>query len=186
MLEAVKQEEKEKKSKENEGFIIDSDKKASWAMRKIRKMKKKQKENEELSESQIKEIQKEINKIKEWLDKENGKIQDNIDFLKNKLKSYAMELKEKNSDLKTHNLPFGALKFRKQRPKWNYDEEKLKEFVENNLEEALKVKKKVSKRKLKSKAEVANNKAVIKDTGEVIEGVKIVQRPEKLKVEVDD
>ena len=56
----------------------------------------------------------------------------------------------------------------------------------NTLKEALKIKKKVSKRKLKKKAEVAGNKAVIKDTGEVIKGVKIVDRPEKFKVEVND
>lgn len=184
MLEAV--EKKEKENKDNDRFIIDNDKKATWALRKIKNMKQKQKKNEKLAESQIEEIQKEIDEIAEWLDKENGKIQDNIEFLKNKLKNYAFDLKEDNPDLKTHNLPFGALKFRKQRPKWKYNDDKLKEFVEENLKEALKIKNKVSKRKLKKKAEVAGNKAVIKDTGEVIEGVKIVDRPEKFKVEVDD
>jgi len=186
MLEAVNKRQEEEQNKENEGFIIDNDRKATWALRKIKHMKEKQKENEELAESQIEEIQKEIDEIREWLDKENDKIQDNIDFLKNKLKSYAFDLKEGNPDLKTHNLPFGSLKFRKQRPKWKYDEDRLKEFVESNLKEVLKIKKRVSKRKLKKKAEVVDNKAVIKDTGEIIEGVKVVDRPEKFKVEIDD
>ena len=184
MLEAIDQ-EKKASGKEDEGFVIDNDSKASWALRKIRHMKEKQKENEELAESQIEKIQKEIDEIKEWLDKENGKIQDNIDFLKNKLKSYAMELKEENPDLKTHNLPFGALKFRKRRPKWNYDEDKLLKFAKSSLQEAVKVKKKVDKRKLKKKAKVVGNKAVITESGEIIEGVNIVQRPEKFKIDVD-
>jgi len=178
---------KQKNSEEekDERFIIDNDDKATWALRKIRHMKEKQKENEELAESQIEKIQEEIDEIEHWLDKENGKIQNNIDFMKSKLKNYAMELKDENPDLKTHSLPFGALKFRKKRPKWNYDDDKLLEFTENNLEEAVKVKKKVDKRKLKKKAEVVGNKAVLKDTGEIIEGVSVVQRPEKFKIDVD-
>ena len=48
-----------------------------------------------------------------------------------------------------------------------------------------KVKKKVSKRKLKKKAKVVNEKAIVEETGEVIEGVKIVHPPEKFKVEVE-
>ena len=148
-------------------------------------MKEKQNKNKELAKSQIEKIQEEIDEIEHWLEKENEKIQNNIDFMKSKLKNYAYDLKDDNPDLKTHNLPFGALKFRKRRPKWNYDDDKLLEFAENNFKEAVKVKKKVNKRKLKKKADVVGNKAVIEDTGEVIDGIKVVQRPEKFKVDVD-
>ena len=184
MPEVAKKQEKSKNENE-ERFVIDNDSKANWALRKVRHMKKKQEKNEKLAEEQIEKIQKEIDEIEHWLEKENEKIQNNIDFMKSKLKYYAMELKDENPDLKTHSLPFGALKFRKKRPKWNYDDDKLLEFTENNLEEAVKVKKKVDKRKLKKKAEVVGNKAVLKDTGEIIEGVSVVQRPEKFKIDID-
>jgi len=176
---------KKQGNKENNHFIIDNDSKANWALRKIRHMKKKQNKNKELAESQIEKIQKEIDEIEHWLEKENEKVQKNIDFMKSKLKNYAMELKDDNPDLKTHNLPFGALKFRKRQPKWNYNDDKLLEFAESNLEEAVKIKKKVDKRKLKKKAEVVGNKAVLEDTGEVIDGIKVVERPEKFKIDVD-
>ena len=173
----------QKQKKEN--FIIDNDSKANWALRKIRHMKEKQNKNKELAKSQIEKIQEEIDEIEHWLEKENEKIQNNIDFMKSKLKNYAYELKNENPDLKTHNLPFGALKFRKRRPKWNYEDDKLLQFAESNLEEVVKIKKKVDKRKLKKKAEVVGEKAVLEDTGEVINGIKVVQRPEKFKIDVD-
>ena len=181
MPETVKKQE----NQEDKPFIIDNDCKANWALRKIRQMKEKQNKNKELAKSQIEKIQDEIDEINHWLDKENDKIQNNIDFMKTKLKNYAFTLKEDNPDLKTHSLPFGALKFRKRRPKWNYDDDKLLQFAESNLQEAVKVKKRVDKRKLKKKADVAGNKAVLKDTGEIIEGVKIINRPEKFKIKVD-
>ena len=176
---------KEKKSKENNNFVIDNDSKANWALRKIRHMKQNQKKNKKLAESQIEKIKKEIDEINHWLEKENDKIQKNIDFMKTKLKNYAYDLKDENPGLKTHNLPFGALKFRKRRPKWNYEDDRLLEFAQKNLKEAIKVKKKVDKRKLKKKSEVVGDKAVLEDTGEIIEGVKVVQRPEKFKIDVD-
>lgn len=177
--------EKTNKQEEQDRFVVDNDKKATWCLRKIKHMKKKQKENEELAESQIEEIQQEINEVKAWLEDENGKLQNKIEFMENKLHNYAVELREDNPDLKTHKLPFGQLQFRKRRPKWKYDNEKLLQFVKSSLKEALKIKEKVDKRKLKKEAEVVGNKAVIKDTGEIVEGVKIIERPEKFKVKID-
>ncbi len=183
MLKAVK---KTNQKEKEEGFVVDSDKKATWCLRKIKNMKQKQKKNENLAESLIEEINEEIEEIKAWLDKENKKLQGNIDFMKNKLHNYALDLKDDNPDLKTHNLPFGALTFRKQRPKWKYDDEKLVKFVESNLDDVLKVKKKVNKRELKKKAKIVGKRAINEETGEVINGVRIIQRPEKFKVKVDN
>lgn len=170
---------------ENNGFKVDDDSKASWCLRKIKKMKKKQQDNEELAQDIIERLREEIKDVESWLKGENDKIQNNIDFLEGKLREYAFNLREEDPDLKTYSLPYGKLKFRKRRPKWKYDEDKLLDFVENNFTEALKIKKKVSKRTLKKKAETAGDKAVLKDTGEIIEGVTIEKRPEKFKVDVD-
>jgi len=173
-----------KADSDKSGFVVDNDSKASWCLRKIKKMKEKQEDNKDLADSIIERLREEIRDVEDWLDGENGKIQDNIDFLENKLREYAFMLKEEDSDLKTYSLPFGELKFRKQRPKWKYDEDRLLNFVEHNFAEALKIKKKVSKRDLKRNAEVVGSKAVIKDTGQIIEGVTVERRPEKFKVDV--
>jgi len=169
-----------------QGFVVDDDSKASWCLRKIKKMKKKLNDNEKLADELISKIEEEIRDIEDWRDSENEKIQNNIDFLKNKLRGYADSLKEQDPDLKTYSLPHGDLKFRKQRPKWKYNENKLLDFVEHNFDEALKIKKKVSKRTLKRNAEVAGNNAVLTKTGQVIEGVTIVNRPEKFKINVNN
>ena len=178
-LEAVKD-----TGEKNNGFIVDDDSKATWCMRKIKHMKENKRENKELAEEQIAEIRKEIAEVESWLEDENGKLDDNIGFMENKLEHYARQLREDDPDLKTHKLPFGSIKFRSQRPKWNYDDEKLLEFSEINLSEVVKVEKKVDKRELKKRLDVAGDRAVVKETGQIVEGIEIIDRPEKLKIDV--
>ena len=183
-LELEKLESDEQDNEEN-GFRVDDDEKASWCLRKIRELKNKQSDHERLAERLISELQKEIQEIKHWRDKENDKIQNNIDFLETKLENYMHYLREDNPDLKTKNLPYGKLKFRAQRPKWKYDEERLLEFLQDNKPDMVRVKKKPDKRNLKKVAAVSNGKAVLPDSGQIVEGVTVVDRPEKFKVNVD-
>ncbi len=53
------------------------------------------------------------------------------------------------------------------------------------MKEALKVKKNIDKRILKKNLSVVGNKAIIKDTGEVVAGINVIQRSEKFKIDVD-
>jgi len=178
--------EKKEIRNEDEGFVVDDDNKATWCLRKIRHFKSKQDKNKELAEEQISEIEKEIREVEEWLEAENSKLENSIEFMKSKLYSYAQQLREENPDLKTHKLPFGQLQFRTQRPKWNYDNDKLLDFAKKNYQELIKVKKSVDKRKLKSQAIIVDGRVIIEKTGEVIEGVEVVERGEKFKVKTND
>jgi DNA gyrase/topoisomerase IV subunit A len=180
-MEAVKL-KPEVKSQEEDYFVIDNDQKANWALRKIRHLKNK---NEEFAETEIEAIQKEIEKVNSWLESENSSLNNDIEYLEMKLKYYALDLKDDNPELKTHKLPFGQLQFRKQRKKWEYEDDKLLEFAEKNLKDAIKVKKRVDKRKLKQKIKVVGDKAVVADTGEVIDGIRVIERGEKFKVKTD-
>ena len=185
-MEAIKlKPEVENQKKEEDYFVIDNDQKANWALRKIRHLKKKKSKNEEFAETEIEAIQKEIDEVNSWLESENSSLNNDIDYLEMKLKYYALDLKDDDPELKTHKLPFGQLQFRKQRKKWEYDDDKLLEFAEKNLKDAVKVKKRVDKRKLKQKIKVVGDKAVVADTGEVIEGIKVIERGEKFKVKTD-
>lgn len=174
--------EKKETRNDDEGFVVDDDNKATWCLRKIKHFKSKQDKNKELAEKQIEEIEKEIREVEQWLEEENSKLNNSIEFMKSKLYSYAQQLREENPELKTHKLPFGQLQFRKQRPKWKYDNDKLLSFAEENYEDLIKVKRSVNKRKLKSQAKLVGGKVIIEKTGEVIEGVEVVERPEKFKV----
>ena len=173
-----------KEVRNDEGFVVDDDNKATWCLRKIKHFKSKQEKNKELAKKQIKEIEKEIREVEEWLQDDNSKLDNSIEFMESKLFLYAQQLREENPDLKTHKLPFGQLQFRTQRPKWKYDNDKLLSFAEKNYEKLIKIKKSVDKRKLKSQAKIVGDKAIIEETGEVIEGVEVVERPEKFKVKI--
>ena len=177
----VKTNQEESKS---EGFVIDNKGKANWALRKIRHLKKKQSENDKLADSEISKLKYEINEVKDWLNSENDSLQKSIDYFKNLLKGYALSIKEEDPEFKTMKLPFGELQFRKRRDKWNYDEKKLLEFAKDNIQTSVKVVEKVDKRKLKKLVKKVGNKVIIKDTGEIVEGISIEERNEKFKVKI--
>ena len=183
-MEALKLEVDNTSQNESEGFVVDNDKKATWCLRKIKHMTEKQSENEKLAKEQIAEIEEEIKEVRRWLEEENSRLDNNIGFMETKLENYAHRLREDDPDLKTHKLPFGSLKFRAQRPKWKYDDDKLLNFAEDAMADVIKIKKKVDKRKLKKRLEVVDGKAIIKDTGEIVEGIKVTDRPEKFKVDI--
>lgn len=168
------------KQKEDDNFVVDDDHKANWALKKIRQLKKKKQKNKEFAE-------KEINEIKEWLNGENSKLEDSIEHFESLLTKYAMELKDDDDDLKTKNLPAGKMQFRKQQPKWNYNNDKLLEAVKSaGLNELVKVKERVDKRQLKKQVEVAGSKIINAETGEVIDGVEVQERGEKFKIKVNN
>jgi len=176
---------KENTEQKSNGFVVDNDRKAVWCLRKIKHLKEKQVKNEELAKSEIDEIQKEIDEVQKWLDEENDKLQNSINFFESILYSYALELRKEDQELKTHKLPFGKLQFRSKRPKWNYDNAKLLDFITSNYRELVKVKESVDKRKLKQMTKVLGDKVVVKDTGEIVEGVEVVEREEEFQVKVD-
>lgn len=186
-MKAVKlKRQQDDQKKESDHFIIDNDQKANWALRKIRHLNQKKKENQDFADKEIEAIQKEIDEINEWLESENDSLDNDIEYMEGMLRVYAEQLKSDAPKLKTHKLPFGRLQFRKQRDKWNYDNDKLLEFAEQNLADTIKVKKQVDKRKLKKKIKVVGSKAVVADTGEVVEGIEVIQRGEKFKVKVKE
>jgi len=181
-MEALKR--KADHEKERNHFVIDNAQKANWALRKIKHLKKKKNKNKDFAEKEIEVIEAEIEEIRNWLDTINGSLDKDISYMEGLLRVYAEKLKEDDPELKTHKLPFGKLQFRKQRDKWEYDNQKLIEFAEKNLKEAIKISKRVDKRILKNKVKVVGDKAVVAQTGEVVAGVKVIERGEKFKVKV--
>ena len=175
----------EKEVTEQERFVIEDDDQADWALRKIRHLKQMQQEKEEFAQKRIDKIQEELNQVEHWRDKQVAKFQEKIEYFEGLLTQYAMKLKEEDEDLKSHSLPFGELKFRKQRAKTNYDNEKLLKFLEENDIDAIRVKKSPDKRKLKKMAVRSGDKLVIEDLGVVVEGVQIQERGEKFSIDVE-
>ena len=59
------------------------------------------------------------------------------------------------------------------------------DFITSNYGELVKVKESVDKRKLKQMTEVVGDKVIVKETGEIVEGVEVVVRDEEFQVKVD-
>jgi len=89
--------------------------------------------------------------------------------------SISSQLREDDPKLKTVKLPHGTLKMRAQQPQYEYDEAQLLPWAKENLPEAVIVKESVAKTPVKKH---------IQETGEVVPGVTIIERPEKFSVEV--
>jgi len=158
-------------------FRITTLEQANWALRKIRAFKKQMEENERLAKAEIERIQ-------EWLQKENEKAQKSIQFFEYLIGEYLAEERKKDPKFRL-STPYGKATFRKQQPKWVYDDEVLLKWLKSkNMRDYIRIKEEVNKADLKKVLKIAGDKAVTED-GEIVEGIKIEEQPEKLVVEVD-
>ncbi|TDX53156.1 host-nuclease inhibitor Gam family protein [Orenia marismortui] len=160
-----------------EQFMISDDSKADLALEKLRELTARKKEKEELAAERKLMIDR-------WLSDETSKIDTKIEYFEDLLADYARMLKERDPKLKTYSLPFGKLKFRKQKPKWKYEEDKLLRFLKLTGIDAIKVKEKVDKQALKNMVKIVGNKVVHTETGEVIDGVEIEERGEIFSIDI--
>jgi len=170
----------EQEQVEREAFTIQDDQAANWALRKIGQMQKQIKDNNALAVS-------EVDKIEAWNKQENQKAQDSIDYFQGLLSYYALSKREEDPKFKTLKLPNGAIKFRKQQPKYNYDDEVLTEHLKlTGRDDLIKVKESPDKTAVKKSFKIHDGKLVNPETGEFVEGVTVEQREDAFKVEVMD
>lgn len=162
----------------NEAFQIRNDYHADNVLEEISRLKKEIRQKEELAEKRIQQIE-------QWKKSEVEKLEGRINWLTDALESYFRKLREKDPKLKTHSLPFGKLQMRKQRPKWKYDDDKLLKSVKRVIPEVIRVKEEVDKIELKNRVKIVNNTPINPDTGEVIEGIVIEERPERFSIKVE-
>lgn len=164
---------------ESEKFKVTDESSANWALRKIAQMEKQIEANNELAVA-------EEEKIEAWRKSVNDTAQNSIDFFQSYLAEYAMSLKKENPKFKTLKLPNGQLSFRKQQPKWDLDDEKvLKTLKETGNDDLIKVTEKPKIAEIKKAFKAHGTKAINPETGEVVEGITIVEQPEKFGVKAE-
>lgn len=163
-----------------EGFKIEDDQSANWALRKIKSLKQQMQQNLNLAEA-------EIERIAEWEKQENGKIEQSIDYFQGLLAKYAMQKREEDPRFKTLSLPHGKIGFRKKQSKWIYNDDQLLDtLTKHNLNDYIKVKYQPDKAQIKKAFEVVDGKVVDVDTGVIIEGITVEEQGEDFNVKVDD
>lgn len=162
---------------EKKPFEIETPDQASWAMRKLREIQGLRDQNERLAHD-------EIEHVNDWLDKENKKTDQSKDYFENLLTEYAFKMKANDPKWKLE-TPNGRLSIQKTRPKYIYDEEKLTDQLKGT--DFIKEKYQVDKTKLKQAVEFTpTGKAVIAETGQMIEGISTEPAGEKARIKLTE
>lgn len=167
--------------KQDDRFIVDDPEKADWALRQIQKAKRQQAENVKRVEKLNEEPQQLIDANNGWLESENSKLDESIEYFESLLNEFMNTNLQDNPKFK-FSSPYGRLSTRKSK-NWTYDDAKLIERYKNTdvVKETFKLNKAVLKKHLK----VLNGKVVDADTGEVVDGV-LVEEKKKITIKVEE
>lgn len=162
-----------------EAFEVTNNSSANWALRKIKQQQNQQKENNSLAET-------EIEKINSWADSENEKAQRSIDYFQGLLAYYALKQRESDPKFKKLELPNGKIKFTKQQPKFNYDDDVLINYLKKSERtDLIKIKESPDRATVKKTFTLQGEKLVDAETGEFVEGVSIEHREDKFSVDTE-
>ena len=154
-------------------FVVDSLSSADWVMRKI-------KENKDRSGEIIDYAKEEIQRLQQFIKKEESRRDNNVAYLEHLLENYLLQRREEDPNFKLKTVT-GTASTRKS-TSWNYDDEKLIDFLKkNDMAEFIRVKEEVNKADFKKAAIVTDSGVVVTEAGEVIDGVEVTQE-EKLSI----
>ena len=158
-------------------FTIDSDKKADWAIGKIKEEQENTNRLRQIAMSKIAELQNKIKELDERTERRTGN-------LKALLMDYMQTVKPtKQTKTQTqYELLSGKLVWKKQQSLYERDEAALLAWAETTAPELVKVKKEVSWADLKKQADVSGDKLLL--DGEIIPGVTVVEREDVFEVQV--
>lgn len=167
-------------SSEAEGFRIDSDDKAEWALRKIRELES---ERNRLNEVCVRQAQYYTRKSNDLTKNYNNRI----GHFRAMLLTYfdTVEKQTTKSGTQIYRLPSGKLVRKVQQPSFDLDEPALVDWLDaNGLTDYVKVSRSPRWGDLKRVLAVSEAGAVYPDTGEVVPGVRVTPREPKFEVEV--
>ena len=156
-------------------FRIESTEQANWAFRKLRAINVKSNEIKELAAA-------ERQRIDEWEKKELSVLENSTEFFEGLLAEYFIKQRELDPKFKL-STPYGRVSSRKQQPKWNYEDEKVLNWLKENDTELIRIKEEINKVELKKKYQIVGNEVVTED-GEIVEGITIENRPDSINIKV--
>jgi hypothetical protein len=156
---------------ENEGFVVDNDQKADWAITQISVIRNKQSENKAIFDA-------ELIRITEWLSTVNTALERDALYFEAVLTPYA--LSQRSEGRKTVTLPHGTIKTTAGQPKVEFkDEAKFIEWAKVNDPTLLKIKTDIDKTAVK--ALITEEGVVISTQGEIIPDVQVIPAETSVK-----
>lgn len=157
---------------EHDGFHVTDDKAAQWCMQKIREAETDRAMWKAHYEAQMEKV--------------NKAADESIAYFTGKLEEYFATVPHKATKTQeSYTLPGGKLVLKQQQPKFETDDDKLVSWLEANGRTGLvKIKKSADWATLKKSLNFVGENAVTVD-GEIVPGVKVEQRPNVFKVEME-
>lgn len=165
----------ETEEEQKERFKISDIDGANWVFRKLRAITEKGNEIKELAN-------KEIERIKNWEEAELKNLEYSTEFFEGLLIEYFVRQKEMDPKFKI-STPYGKVSSRKSQPKWNYEDDKVLEWLKENDKELIRIKEEINKAELKKKYQVMNGQVVTED-GEIVEGITVTEQPDSISIKV--
>lgn len=156
---------------EMDGFVIDTDAKAEWALQKI------------------KEARADRDTWVAWYKAKIDEIKEQTDFdtmnLERLLKEYFASVPHKKTKTQeSYKLPGGKLVYKTQNPEFKHDDDAVIKWAKaNGFGQYVKVKEELEWQKLKDATEIFDGHIVTED-GEIVPGVVVENREPKFVVEV--
>ncbi|WZX39946.1 host-nuclease inhibitor Gam family protein [Staphylococcus aureus] len=163
---------------QDERFEVTDLDSANWVFKKLDAITTKENEINEL-------VDKEIERIKSWQEKEVEKLQGSKDYLQSLVIEYFRIEKEKDSKFKL-NTPYGKVTSRKGSKviQVSNEQEVINQLEQRGFDNYVKVTKKLSQSDIKKDFNVTENGTLIDANGEVLEGASIVEKPTSYTVKV--
>jgi hypothetical protein len=157
---------------ENDGFHVTDDKAAEWCMKKIQEAEADRAMWKAHYESQMQKV--------------NESADSAVAYFTARLEEYFSTVPHKATKTQeSYTLPGGKLILKQQQPKFETDDDALIPWLEaNGMTGLVKIKKSADWATLKKSLNFVGTNAVTVD-GEIVPGVKVEQRPDVFKVEME-
>lgn len=169
----------EGKENENMGkeiFCIDSADKANWAIEKIKEERERFSLFEQVAKNKIAQLEQQINEQREKSCQRTGNLLKQLDAF--------LEIVPAKKTKTQYSFELPAGKLVRKLPKLDYqkDEKSLLEYLTENDPLYVKIDLKILWNDFKKKLTIIDNKAIRIDTGEQVECISIVEKPESFDV----
>ena len=165
-----------------EKFVVDNDMKAEWVLSKIRRIRADQKKDKD-------ELTRQMQFYKDQMDSIDKQADSDVEFFESMLTPYFAERMESGFTKQTktqitYKLPTGKMMLKHQAPEFERKDDELLPWLKANRPDLVKVKEEPNWAELKKTVNVVGDSIATKD-GEVIPGVKVIEREDKFEVEVN-
>jgi len=159
-----------------ERFVIDNDKKADWAIEKIKAERAEFDRLRKIALDRIAELNQRVKELQERTDRRTGNLEALlVDYF------HSVTPTKTTKTQTQYELLSGKLVLKKQQPEFIRDEAALLSWAEAAAPEYVKIEKKVSWADLKKKADVSGEDVLYE--GEVIPGIVAKARPDVFEVQ---